>query len=331
MRCLCVRLWLSLATGYILFYYGEMIFWATPDREGIGFVNGAMTWLIYSIIGFAFLCVVSIFRARNFWAVFLAGACFGWFVEGIFVQTMYGIPETPFPMSISFTGLAWHTLISVVVGWFFMRKALAEVSLWPTTAVAGLLGIFYGLWAVFWWTEPPEAMASLIDAGRKDLLLFNFSVFSVVTNGFLIVAHWAYNRFASYQFRPSRIELGILGAVFLLYYAFVTVPAVPRALWVLPPLLGLTFWALHCNRQMESRPDAITAFHAPISALKYGCLLLIPGVAIVIYAVALAADASLRTNMVVYYVSSALGAALWIMSIVVLTTKRYGHNYSTTT
>jgi hypothetical protein len=116
-------------------------------------------------------------------------------------------------------------------------------------------------------------------------------------------------------FKPGRIELWILGVAALLFFAFVTVPAAPKALWVLPPLMGVTVWALDRNRRAETRPDAIAAFDPNVGILQYLCLLFIPLVATAIYFIALAADLFLRTNMVIYYVTSALGAGLWIASV----------------
>ncbi|MBI2299310.1 MAG: hypothetical protein HYU66_10285, partial [Armatimonadetes bacterium] len=99
------RVVVTLCTGYVFVYYGEFVFWATPDREGMDAAGLIATWLLYSIMAYPFLCVVRSFKVRDPWAVFLAGAFYGWFEEGIIVQTTYGSPDTPFPMSISFTGL----------------------------------------------------------------------------------------------------------------------------------------------------------------------------------------------------------------------------------
>src|SRR6185295_18976882 len=102
----------------------------------------------------------------------------------------------------------------------------------------------------------------------------------------------------------------------LLYYAFITVPAAPQSLWVLPPLMGVTFWALSKNRRAETRPDAIVAFPEKVKPLNYLLLFLIPLVAIGIYFIALANEARLSTNVIIYYVTTPLGAILWLISAV---------------
>jgi len=135
------RMLIGLTTGYIIVYYGELVFWATPEREGMTAGSIIITWLAYSVMAYVFLCVVSVFKVRNVWAVFLAGAFYGWFEEGIVVQTMYRSADGPFPMSISFTGHAWHALIGVFVGWYLVRRALVEDGFLKTIGLASVIGL----------------------------------------------------------------------------------------------------------------------------------------------------------------------------------------------
>jgi hypothetical protein len=316
------RVLIGLLSGYILVYYGEFVFWATPDREDLLGPSTVVTWLLYSLMAYAFLCVVSVFKVRSVWSVFLAGAFYGWLEEGVVVQTMYGTPDGPFPMSIAFTGLAWHALVGVLTGWYLVRKVLAENNRARVVGLASGIGLFFGLWAIWWWNEPPGPMKALLDAGRKDVLLARFGIFAVSGTALLVLAHWLYNRLMPFAFRPSQLELWFLGVVTALYYAFITVPAAPTALWVLPPLLATTFWALDQNRRVENRPDAISAFGPGVRPLNYLLLFCIPLVAVAVYSAGLVADLRLRTNVAVYYVFSALGVLLWLASVVMASRSR---------
>lgn len=319
------RVALALCSGYLIAYYGELVFWATPDREGMNLGGIVAAWLLYSLMAYPFLCVVSHFRVRGPWAVFLAGAFYGWFEEGVVVQTTYGSADTPFPMSISFTALAWHAPIDIWIGWYLVRLVLAQNQPLKTAALAAGIGLFYGLWAIFWWNEAPPAMQALLDAGRKDLMLVRFALYSFGTTALLILAHGLFNRLSPAGFRPSRTELWIVGALGLLYFAFVTVPSAPKALWVLPSLLGLTFWGLRSNRRVEQRPDAIMAFPEPVKLRNYLTLFAIPLVACAVYFIALASDLRWSTNLVFYYVATPLGALAWLLSVAMCVRKRAGH------
>ena len=316
MRSFFERVAVALCSGYIILYYGEFVFWATPDREGMNAGSIVAVWLMYSLMAYPFLCVVSYFKVRDPWAIFLAGAFYGWFEEGIIVQTTYGTPDTPFPMSISFTALAWHAPIDVFVGWYLMRSVLTQNKYLKTIALACGVGLFYGLWGIFWFNEPPQPMKALLDTGRKDLLFLHFALFAFVTTALLMLAHWLYQRLRPTEFKPSKVELWTVGVLVLLYYALITVPAAPRALWVLPPLMGATLWALRNSRRAEVRCDAIVAFPERVKPLNYLLLFNIPLVAGTVYFLALANDLRLSTNLVFYYVATPLGAIVWIISIV---------------
>lgn len=150
------------------------------------------------------------------------------------MQTMYGSPDGPFPMSVPFTGLAWHALLGVFIGWYLVRKVLSQDRPLKTLCLASAIGLFYGAWAIWWWIEPPESMRFLLEARQVDILLVHFPIYSFLTAAVLVVAHWTFNRMLPFTFRPRKVELWILGVIALLYYAFITVPAAPRALWVLP-------------------------------------------------------------------------------------------------
>ena len=102
------NIFLVLSTGYIFVYFSEHLFWARIRPED-SLKNWTSAWMAYSLMAFVFLAIVSHFNIKNIWALFLAGAVFGWLAEGVVVQTTYEM----LPLSISFTGLAWHALLTV--------------------------------------------------------------------------------------------------------------------------------------------------------------------------------------------------------------------------
>ncbi|MBM3122703.1 MAG: hypothetical protein FJZ97_11065, partial [Chloroflexi bacterium] len=107
---------LSLTTGYVLMFFSEHMFWAQA-RPGDTLGNWASTWLAYSLLAFVFLTAVWHYRVGSLAGLFVAGSLVGWLGEGVLVQTLYD----QFPLQISWTGLAWHALISVCLGWYHLR------------------------------------------------------------------------------------------------------------------------------------------------------------------------------------------------------------------
>ena len=131
--------------------------------------------------------------------------------------------------------------------------------------------------------------------------------------GFL--AHWLYQRINLTEFNPSKVEIGICCGLALLYFALVTVPTAPKAIWVLPPLMGLTFWALSNKKGLEKRQNAITAFSQPVTPVNNLLLFSIPTTASTIYFFGLATDLRLPTNIIFYYTATPLAAMAWIISV----------------
>jgi hypothetical protein len=285
-------------TAYILTFYSEWMFWTGRPPSENYLLEAIPTWIAYAIITFLFLTAASYFRVQNFWAIFLAGALYGWLLEGVLVQTMYD----DFPINISFTGLAWHALFAVIFGWWWLPSRLrAGRAIIPCL----LFGVGLGLWSTGWWTEPDVAIAP-----AESIFLYNF------TFGLLLVpAYVLWSRFNLADFRPSRIELVGIFILTGLYFVFVTIPKQPLSLVVLPPLLGLVIWALRKNRQ---RTPEISPKMDAITFKKALPLLLIPLVASLVYWGAWSASANgltLPSMIFLYIITMPLGFILLGVSL----------------
>lgn len=289
-----------LATGYILFYFSELVFWARIQPTD-SFPNWISTWLVYSLLAFVFLTIVARFRVHTIWALFLAGAVFGWMTEGIVVQTAY----ESLPLSLSFTGLAWHALISVWVGWYAVRRALFS-GLKATLLVSALIGIGYGLWAISWWVEPGETPAPPLE----------FAQYTLISTLLLILAYWLYDHTVPAFFKPSRTLEIAAGILFLLYFAFITVPAAPWAAAILPVLLLLVYLALRRNRQREDRTPLHQCFSRTDQIWRYLGLLALPLAAALVYAAAYVLGVRWPTNILLYLITTPAGFILFIISFV---------------
>jgi hypothetical protein len=291
---------LTLSTGAIFLFFSEHLFWARA-RPGDSLVNWAQTWLAYSLLAFIFLTAVRHFRVRSLEALFLAGALVGWLGEGVLVQTLYD----RFPLQVSWTGLAWHALISVCVGWYGLLLALSSKNAGRTMAVAAAVGAFWGLWAIFWWLEEPAYIASPP----------TFAAFAFATTGVLALGYWTFAHAGAREFRPGRASVTIAMALLLLVFGLSAVPAAPLALIVLPALLALVWVALARNRAVETRPDLLERLGTDRPPLRaYLPLGSMPIVACAIYAAAHALGLRWQTNWIVYLVSMPAGFVLFAIA-----------------
>lgn len=293
------RILVVLPATYILFYYSELVFWSKYDPVEMSLLGSVITFIFYFLITYTFLSVIVQFRVRTFWSLFLAGAIYGWLIEGVIVQTMY----EDFPLNISWTGLAWHSLISVIIGWYYVLDTLLHNNYRKTIIASVLIGLFYGFWAITWWSE--EGIITP---------LAEFSLYVVLTSFILIGSYWLYNRLQP-EFEPTRIEGYTLFGFFIVWFILITIPVQPAALIILPPLFAVIYVTLRRNRKTERKENILTVLQGEVTPLNYVFLLIIPLVTIGVYGFALSLNLVIPVNWVVYMVTTLSGLILLVMSI----------------
>lgn len=295
------------STGYILVFFSERMFWSFL-RPGDKFADLLLTWMVYSILGWVFLLLVRHYRIGAFGALFLAGAVYGWLAEGVVVDTMYGSKDNPFPASISFTGLAWHALISVGVGWYWQSRVLTAGNRNTIALFAAAVGLGWGLWAGWWPAELGKANSSLAD----------FAGHTIVTSMLLLLAWWVLGMAGADWFRPVKYELPVLLTVVALFFLGVRVPATPRSALILLPLLLACAYGFIRNRRQELRPDLVDSTLGHIRPRSCLPLMLMPATAVAVYAPIPTWGLSLPTNWVLYVVTMPLGFFFFIRSLWIL-------------
>ena len=291
---------LVLATGYIFVYFSEHLFWARVRPED-SLPEWIGAWIAYSLMAFVFLHLVTYFRIVEKWSLFLAAAAFGWLAEGIVVQTTY----ESLPLSISFTGLAWHALITIWIGWYAVRRALLAPASSRTFGLFAVIGACYGLWAIAWWLEPDGGVATLAE----------FSTFILTITALVALAYGLANWGATEPFTPNRWLTRVIYALVLLYFAFVTIPATPIAIIILPILLALVYYGLRRHRPVDQSDSLLTTLAGRVPPLNYLAFFLLPLTAIAVYAVALTINLQWHTNWILYLVATPLGFVLFAVSL----------------
>ncbi|MHB0998948.1 MAG: hypothetical protein ACYC27_06850, partial [Armatimonadota bacterium] len=308
MKTAASRILYILSTGSIFVVFSELMFWGHYDFARKTLTDLVPTVILYSILAYAFLYVLQSFKVRNLWALFLAGAVYGWLDEGVIVQTMY----QDFPLNISFTGLAWHALITVCGGWYLFRASVKKNRPLITAWVSSAAGIIWALWSVWWW----------VDKGIVTPV-YVYTAYALITSLILIGALWISNSISPSALRFTRREGIILAVLFLMYYAFVTVKADLKSLYVLPICLGLAFYALNMNRKTETGNDLIESLTCRVSVWNYIAVLLLPFFSSAVYALLYYLHLRLPTGMVFYFIVTPSGAIMFIASIIMIRKKAY--------
>ena len=200
------RLFMAAASGFVLMFFSEFYFInEEPAFEllRIGAENplGVIPWLLeitlwYTGCSYIFLSAVGLFRVRSFWALFLAGALFGWAVEGILVPMVY----IEFPFGISWTSLGWHALIDVWIGWYLIRKILLKNKPLYTILTAAAIGSFWGIWATWFWIEGEYSPIPVL-----SFVPYTFGLIIL-----LILAYMILEKACGHEFKPSIVEILLL-------------------------------------------------------------------------------------------------------------------------
>ncbi len=288
------------AAGYVMYYFSECLFWTRPTETFLGgYVVG---WLLYTFLTFVLFTVVRRFRVRSLGALFLAGSVYGWLIEGVIMQTMYDA----FPWQLSFTGLSWHALITVMIGWFYTRSVLFENRPVKTLLLACGLGVFYALWSFNAWIQTGEVTSLSV-----------YAAFAFISTSLLVISYAVLDKLPVPISQPGRWEIAGPAVLLGVYYVGVTVVSRPISLVILPPLLILTYLALRRNRQTETCPNRLITLQGEVTWWNYPLLLTLPIVATLWYALALGADLMAYTDVIslipmgIYAGTAILGAFLF--------------------
>ncbi|KPU62760.1 hypothetical protein EP1X_06800 [Thermococcus sp. EP1] len=278
--------------GFILMFYSEMMFWARWRPEDT--ISGLlMTWFIYSVLAFFVLLFFERFCVDDIYSIFLLGAVFGWLVEGVVVQTAY----EAFPFQLVWTPLAWHALISVLIGLYFVGNALSEWKFKKAAAFFALLGAFWGVWAIYWKFEDGYAITTA-----------EFAVYAFSTGIALMASYIVFSLVRPRTFEPTKAETWIFSGV-LAFFALSTVVAIPFSPLVLLPLLGVSFYAL---KKLSGRESILFRFFR-VNPRRYVMLLFMPLSAVIVYA--FFREVWLEVNVLVALTTSSVGIFIFLKAI----------------
>lgn len=302
------RVLFVLITGYIAFFFSERVFWSFW-RVGADTVGDSifLTWIGYSLGVYVMLWLIHVFRVRDTWGLFLAAAVFGWIMEGIIAMTTFGNNGMPMYMTISFTALSWHALLTMLIVWYWYRVVLEEGNRVRIITWSSAIGMFWGLWSLAWELETPPIVASAE----------NFAIHAFIITLFFVVSHWIWSYMGPITFAPSFLEKIALVVLFSFVFIVQTVPTVPISLVVLPILLALSFMGLWWNkiRTSSEEKDIVQQLGNPVRSFYYPFIFIIPVVATLIFTIAKSANVSLATNWAVFLITTPLGYWWFIKSL----------------
>lgn len=266
--------WLSISafvylTATAAVMASERVYW---PWGGISVDNILGISAYYALPMAATLWLLARVRASRFSQVVLAGAVFGFLVEGVLTSVIY--EDGPLPvLALLFVG--WHGVVAFVGFWYLARRWL--VGRRRGFLVLGSLGIglYWGLWAQTW--RLPEAADGLDVTGLAPTPS-EFALYAIAVGGTLTVAHWLLGFVWPRRLVAHRWVGLTIGVLLVGYHVVAAVVVVPWAPLKLAALLALPVWLLWRRRAIDG-PDLFGQLAGRVRLTDAALLLVMPLVA----------------------------------------------------
>lgn len=264
-----------LGVGAVSWAWSEVGFWAhvRSDDQPATWV---LTWLMYSLAAAVALRTLRRWPGADLPRLVLVGSLYGWVVEGVVASTVYQAP----PFTVIWTGVAWHGLLAVVLGWRLLPRAVLRGGRRAWLACAAV-GLAWGLWSVGWWAAPPDAGQLAATPDVTAYAAFVGIVTLAAAAGYAVMHACA----------PRGGDLtgrGGLAAVLLLLGAWgaaVVLVAIPWAPALLGLLIALVLLSLPRLPRVPVEEAAPLGWHPGIPLRRSAPLVLVPVSAVTTYAV----------------------------------------------
>ncbi|MFO8109919.1 MAG: hypothetical protein R6U17_05290 [Thermoplasmata archaeon] len=245
----CHRWIFLLSSTIIVVFFSEKMYWYIQGYSLLILI------LVYVVGVYIIVRAIEFFSVAKFWPFVLVAVLYPLYVEGLFTGIILQ-DITVFTMLSYFVG--WHTLISVMIGWYLHRKWLINKDYFRLGLSSTLIGIFWGFWSIVYWT--PRQMGPEFEdgfrTGQWPVLEFAFLVFFLTL--LYIGSHYLLGRKGIWQseFRPSKIEDGIIFAV-ILFFLIIQFIALSFLVLILLGHLCIVLLALRAYSRRKNGPTIL--------------------------------------------------------------------------
>lgn len=261
--------------------------------------------LAYGVLGYLFLAVLSWARVSNFAGLVVAMSFLGLLIESVPVPVVY----SGLPFTIVWTSLAWHMLLSLLVGWYVFNRVMSYGTIFNAISLNIAMGVGLGLWNSYMWNAVEDSLLydwqPTFDFAKQ--FLFGYVLF--------VAGHMTFERVYRVSGTFHRTELVCLC---LLLGCIALLTAIASGLWmffpIVPLLLWLCIWALKRNRNQSG--DIIASLNRDIvPAWRYAITLLIPICAISTYAACASFQVILEMNAYLILIAGPISVWIFIASL----------------
>jgi hypothetical protein len=284
LKPIITRIIFVLLSSAIMVFFSEKTFWHIQGYAIVELV------IFYAIPVGTCMWIIDLFQVQSLSGVVLTGGLFGFLVEGILTPVLYEAGLLDSMMPAYFVG--WHGLLSLVFGWYLVRKWLIEGDWKRLLLGSGLFGLFWGIWSLSYrLPESIQEFESYVQAGEFWLPgawpVEEFAFFALVFTSMLMIGHWLLGRkIWQTEFSLYKWEIGILVSVMVFIYYFQVFPVVPLGFLKLTVLIILVIVPLNVQKQRRANPCVLESLDGEIQFSQTLPLLFIPLAASLVYGLA---------------------------------------------
>lgn len=303
MKTFTKRLLFVILSTIVVVFFSEKAYWYPQGYVIVELV------LFYAFPVYAVLWAIDYFRVRRLSALVLVAALYAFLVEGVLTPVIYEAGLFDPIMPAYFIG--WHGLLSVVFGWYFLRKWLVRGQWQRLLASSVLFGLFWGIWSTTYWL--PESFSDFTNPGQwpvRDYFFHSltFTFMLIVGHGLLGHSGW------QPELKLGKAEKLILFAVLLFLFVTMVFLVVPFGTLKLALLLTVIFLPLWINRRRENDSAVFAELAGTVRIQHLLGLLLMPVMATSVYVM----TASLQpSENLIRAISELISAAQSLVGIVV--------------
>jgi hypothetical protein len=289
---------IGLSTAVFVFF-SEKAYWYPQGYAFWGLLP------FYGMPAFASLWSIAYFRVHRLPALVLVAALFSFLVEGVLTPVLYEDGLFSPIMPAYFIG--WHGLLSVIFGWYLLRRWLVAGRWLYLLAGSVGFGLLWGVWALTYWL--PQQGAEFAAGGAWPTT--DFALHALTFTLMLMVAHWLLGQGAWLScFSPSRVEIGIVVAILAFFFVTLALPSAPLGIFKLLVLLTAVFLPLSLNRRREAPGSILPTLIGPAPWRGLALLQTMPLTATAVYALASVRQPTTETLLAILEITPLLQAAV---------------------
>ncbi len=292
----------------IMIFYSEKMYWYIQGYSIFELI------IFYAPGVFITIQFIEYYKIKNIWSLIIASVIYPLYIEGIFT----GVLNTS--ISLLFYFIGWHSILSVIIGFYYHHKWLVDGNYRMLIISSVILGIFWGLWSVVYWSKARiDEFNMYPNAGQwsiPDFTKFVF-IFAII----YIISHYLLSKVWIDDFTFTKTENFLVFLfIFILFMIQVLISRILIISLILYWVIIFYLINLYHKKHPENKNSILSELKGDIKVRNIILLLLMPIFSVIIYSLFtfIKPDDNFIDNIIYYgvvYFQTTYGFLLLVISI----------------